>query len=423
MADGLRDTLPAEALRDNASALIHCRASASRKFMNTPPPTLRFDIPATILHGAGCRRQLSKLVKELGCTRVLLVTDPGVIQLGVAAEIQDLLTKAGLTVAVFSDVQADPTDANVAAGVAALANHRADCVVAVGGGSPIDTAKVIAIRPANPAPLPEFMGLHKIEHAGLPLIAVPTTAGTGSEASKVAVITDTQRHVKMMMLSAPLLPRAAIVDFELTLSMPPGLTAAVGVDTLTHGIEAYVSRKANALTDPLALQCIALCAQHLCTAWSEPTNLVAREGMMLAATLGGMAFSNSSVALVHGMSRPIGAVFHLPHGLSNAVLLPAVTRYSTEAAPARYAQIARVIGCAAAAASDNAACAALVLWLDELNAKLQIPRLSACRGVERAQFDREVQKMATDALASGSPANNPRVPTAEEIVGLYHEIW
>lgn len=391
--------------------------------MNTQPPALRFDAPATILHGAGCRREVPRLVSELGGTRVLLVTDPGVIQLGVATEIQTLLTAAGLTVAVFSDVQEDPTDENVAAGVAALVSHRADCVVAVGGGSPIDTAKVIAIRPANPAPLPEFMGLHKIAHPGLPFIAVPTTAGTGSEATKVAVITDTRRHVKMMMLSAPLLPRAAIVDFELTLSMPPGLTAAVGVDTLTHGIEAYVSRKANALTDPLALQCIALCAQHLRTAWSEPANRTAREGMMLAATLGGISFSNSSVALVHGMSRPIGAVFHLPHGLSNAILLPAVTRYSTEASAARYAKIARVVGRADSAASDSSACAALVQWLEELNAKLRIPRLSTCRGVERAQFDREVQKMATDALASGSPANNPRVPTAAEIVGLYHEIW
>lgn len=386
-------------------------------------PTLRFDVPATILHGGGCRRNLPQLVRQLGGTRVLLVTDPGVIELGVAKEITGILVEAGLEVAVFDGVQPDPTDENVAQGVAALKSHRADLIVALGGGSPIDAAKVIAIRPANPAPLPEFMGLHKISTPGIPLIAIPTTAGTGSEATKVAVITDTTRCVKMMMLSAPLLPRAAIVDFELTLSMPKGLTSAVGVDTLTHGIEAYVSRKANRLTDPLALQCIELAAKHLRRAWNEPGNREAREGMMLSATLGGMAFSNSSVCLVHGMSRPMGAVFHLPHGLSNAVLLPAVTAFSIQAAPARYAMVARTVGCAEAGTPDHEACAALIPWLEKLNGDLAVPRLSQCRGVTREQLDANLEKMAADALASGSPANNPRVPTAAEIVELYRQAW
>jgi alcohol dehydrogenase class IV len=366
---------------------------------------------------------LPELVRQLGGSRVLLVTDPGVIQLGVAEEVVGLLRGAGLHVAVFDHVQPDPTDVNVAAGVEALHAHRADLIVALGGGSPIDVAKVIAIRPANLAPLSEFMGQHKIPNFGLPLIVVPTTAGTGSEATKVAVISDTARNVKMMMLSAPLLPRAAVVDFELTLTMPKSLTAAVGVDTLTHGIEAYVSRKANMLTDPIALKCIELTARYLKTAWAEPMNRAAREGIMLAATLGGMAFSNSSVCLVHGMSRPIGAVFHLPHGLSNAILLPTVTRYSIDAAPARYADVARLIGCAAIEAPDMEACTALVNWLEELNRALELPRLSQCRGVDRATFDANVQKMASDAIASGSPANNPKVPDAQEIVQLYELAW
>lgn len=374
--------------------------------------SLRFDVPSPVLHGGGSRRQLPALVREFGGSRVLLVTDPGVVQLGVAAEISALLTDENLAVSVFTDVQPDPTDANVAAGVAALASSGADLVIALGGGSPIDAAKVIAARPANPAPLPEWMGLHKVAHRGLPLIAIPTTAGTGSEATKVAVITDTARHMKMMMLSAPLLPRAAIVDYELTLSMPRGLTAAVGVDTLTHGIEAYVSRKANALTDPLALSCVELSARFLRRAWQNPDDREARAGMMLAATQGGMAFSNSSVALVHGMSRPLGAVFHIPHGLSNAVLLPAVTAFSQAAAPERYATVARLLGCAPA---ELPAC------LQRLNDDLQLPRLSGCRGVTREVFDAQVAKMAADALASGSPANNPRVPSADEIVSLYRE--
>lgn len=389
--------------------------------MSPPASSCRFDTPTAIVHGGGARHRLPELGRELGGTRVLLVTDPGVVQLGTAGEIRTLLEQAGFAVAVFDQVQPDPTDANVAAGLEALIAHRADLVVAVGGGSPIDAAKVIAIRPANPQPLPEFMGLHKIARPGLPLIAIPTTAGTGSEATKVAVITDTTRHVKMMMLSAPLLPRVAVVDFELTLSMPPGLTAAVGVDTLTHGIEAYVSRKASALSDPLALQCIALCGRHLRTAWQEPGHRAAREGMMLAATLGGMAFSNSSVALVHGMSRPLGAVFHIPHGLSNAVLLPTVTRFSVGAATERYATIAHTVGCAGRGLPAVAAGEALIQWLIALNRDLQLPSLSRCRGVTAELFASSLSKMAADALASGSPGNNPRIPTPAEIESLYRE--
>ncbi len=383
----------------------------------------RFDVPRAIVSGKGSRLKLGSLANEIGATRALIVTDPGVVALGVVAEIEGILVDAGLAVAVFQDVQPDPTDANVADGVAALAAHQADFVVAVGGGSPIDTAKVIAVRPANAQPLAKYMGLHKIERPGIPLIAIPTTAGTGSEATKVAVITDTERDVKMMMLSAPLLPQVAIVDYELSISMPKGLTAAVGVDTLTHGMEAYVSRKNNKMTDPIALSCIDLVSKYLKRAWTDPNDLEARDGMMLAACQGGMAFSNSSVCLVHGMSRPIGAVFHIPHGLSNAILLPAVTAFSWNHAPDRYATIARTLGCANAEADAESACLSLIDYLHDLNTTLELPRLSQCRGFTREVFDDCVEKMATDAIASGSPANNPRDPTAAEIVTLYNEAW
>ena len=383
----------------------------------------RLDLPAAIIHGGGSRERIGELAKELGGTRALLVTDPGVIALGFAGAVERGLVDAGLDVCVFSEVQPDPTDENVAAGVKALEEHRADIVIALGGGSPIDTAKVIAVRPTNPGPLADFMGLHKVSNPGLPLIAVPTTAGTGSEATKVAVITDTVRNVKMMMLSAPLLPRAAVVDYDLSMSMPKPLTAAVGVDTLTHGIEAYVSKKANAMTDPIALSCIGLVGRHLKAAWSNPEDCAAREGMMLAACQGGMAFSNSSVCLVHGMSRPIGAVFHVPHGLSNAVLLPTVTEYSWSESASRYAEVARALNCADDKMSDEQACESLIDWLRKLNDDLELPRLSGCHGVSREIFERQVEKMASDALASGSPANNPRVPSVEEIVELYHSAW
>ena len=388
-----------------------------------------FNVPSTIVHGAGARNHVADQAQRLGAKRVLMVTDAGVVQLGTAGEIRQLLEDRDFDVKVFDKVQSDPTDHNVLDGLAGLQDHNSDVIVAVGGGSAIDTAKVIGILAANPLPMQQYMGYEKVLAPGSPLIAIPTTAGTGSEVTKAAVITDTEHDVKMMMFSLNLLPTVALVDYELTMTMPPGLTAAVGVDTLTHAIEAYVSKKANAMTDPIALSCIRLVATHLRTAWRDPGNSEAREGMMLAACQGGMAFSNSSVCLVHGMSRPIGAMFHLPHGLSNAVLLPTVTRYSipslARANPAsqRYATVSRAMGCANGSQSDQIAAEALIEGLEQLNADLELPRLGQCKGMEDARFNDSVQKMAHDALASGSPQNNPRVPSEQEIVDLYQEAW
>ncbi|HEU4325218.1 MAG TPA: iron-containing alcohol dehydrogenase [Roseiflexaceae bacterium] len=382
-----------------------------------------FQVPGTIITGAGASQELPAQVRRLRARRVLLVTDRFFEASGLAGRFAALLEGADIGVQIFADVQPDPTDQNVADGLRAFRESEAEAIVALGGGSPIDAAKAIAVLAANPAPLSQYMGYHKIPNPGAPLIAIPTTAGTGSEVTRVAVITDTARDVKMMMLDAHLLPSVALVDYELSMSMPPALTAHVGVDTLTHGIEAYVSRKASAMTDPLALSCIRLCAEHLETAWRSPEDRPAREAMALAACQGGMAFANSSVCLVHGMSRPIGAVFHLPHGLSNAVLLPAVTRFSLPGALARYATVARTMGYATAADSDTAAAEALAAGLEGLNERLEIPRLRGCKGMDSARFEAALPKMAADALASGSPQNNPVVPTDEQIVALYREAW
>jgi alcohol dehydrogenase class IV len=383
----------------------------------------QFNVPATIISGGGASQDVGRQLLRLGATRVLLVTDAFMIASGVAEKVTAELERSGLPFAVFGGVQPDPTDADVREGLAALRRLQGDAIVALGGGSPIDAAKAIAVLAKNPEPLSLYQGYHKVPLAGVPVVAIPTTAGTGSEVTKVAVITDTARDVKMMMLDRHFLPTVALIDFELTLSMPPALTAHVGVDTLTHGIEAYVSSKATALTDPLALTCIRLVAEHLETAWREPSNRAAREGMMLAATLGGMAFANSSVALVHGMSRPIGAVFHVPHGLSNAVLLPAVTRFSLSGAKERYATVAKTMRLCSSDLGTEPACEALVTGLVELNRRLNVPRLGECRGVERARFDSVVAKMAEDALASGSPQNNPVVPAADQVIELYRQAF
>lgn len=374
-----------------------------------------FDIPSSILFGAGARFRLGEELHKLGASRVLLVTDQRLRDTGTIENFRVQLKGDGIAASIFSEVQPDPTDQNVWAGLAALRGCDAEAIVAIGGGSVMDAAKITGVAATNGEPLSAFQGYHRIPKRGLPLIAIPTTAGTGSEATKVAVITDTERQVKMMILDPKILPRVAIVDYELSMTMPAALTAYVGVDTLVHAMEAYVSKKASGMTDPLAISCVQLTARYLRAAQKEPDNREAREAMALAACQGGMAFSNSSVCLVHGMSRPIGAVFHLPHGLSNAVLLPAVTKFSIPGAPERYAEIGRQMGFGG---SDG-----LVEELERLNAELGIPRLPEALRIERSEFDLHLRKMADDALASGSPRNNPVVPSAEEIVDLYRSAW
>jgi alcohol dehydrogenase class IV len=380
-------------------------------------------LPPDIQVGGGVSERAGELARGIGLSRVLVVTDPVMVDSGVAGGVTERLEAEGIATATFSDIRGEPTTDYVDAGVATLREHEADGVLAVGGGSPLDTAKAISVMATNDGALPEYLGYHKIPEPGLPLIAVPTTAGTGSEVTRVTVITDASRDVKMMILSNHLMPRVALADYKLTLTCPPGLTANVGVDSLTHAIESYVSAKANPVTDLLALRAAALIGQNLRRAQRDGGDEEAREALMLGAMLAGAAFSNASVALVHGMSRPIGAHFHVPHGLSNAVLLPTITRWSVDGARARYATIARHMGLADAGSSDDEATARLVDELDALNADLGVPRLGELDGVEREHFDRVKADMAEAALASGSPGFNPRVPTADEIVGLYDEAW
>ncbi len=383
----------------------------------------QFNVPSTLIVGGGASSEVGAQAKRLKAKRAFLVTDTYMVDSGLAGRMVDCLKGEGIETTVFADVQPDPTDDNVIQGLDRLKRADCDIVVALGGGSPTDAAKAIAVLVNNPPPIAQYAGLHNIPNAGIPLIVIPTTSGTGSEVTKVSIITDTERDVKMLMLDVNMLPTVALVDYELTMTMPASLTAHVGIDTLVHAVEAYVSQKANPLTDPIALSCIRLVSENLYTAFKEPDNRAAREAMMLASTQGGMAFSNSSVCLVHGMSRPIGALYHVPHGLSNAVLFPSVVEYSISGAQERYAAISRIMTYANAHDADEAACAALVDGLKELNQKLEVPSLSECVKVDRETFDGKVEKMAGDGLASGSPANNPVVPDVQEIVDLYHACW
>jgi alcohol dehydrogenase class IV len=379
--------------------------------------------PRVIQFGGGSVGGIAGLLALFGLSRPLLVTDPVMVRTGLLRRCTEPLDQAGIRYAVFSDTIPEPTDTVVAAGVQLLAGGAHDCLVAFGGGSPIDTAKAMAILAQDPAKaMRHFKVPVQNDGAALPVIAIPTTAGTGSECTRFTVITDAARGEKMLIAGLACLPLAAIVDYQLTFSVPPRTTADTGVDSLTHALEAYVSRRANPVSDALAVAAMAQIGRHLRTAYAEPDNAAAREGMMLGATQAGLAFSNSSVALVHGMSRPIGARFHVPHGLSNAMLLPAVTRFGLDAAPARYAAAARQVGLAEAGMDDATAGVALCHGLDALNRDLGVPTPQAY-GIAWAEWEAAMDTMADQALASGSPANNPRVPDKAEIVALYRQVY
>jgi alcohol dehydrogenase class IV len=379
------------------------------------------NLPRILRVGAGASQELVSTLHELQLARPLLVTDPYIVSCGYCERLQAPLRAAGIAFGLFGDCVPDPTTDSVYAALELLRAGDYDCVVALGGGSSLDTAKAVAVLAEHGGLMRDYKVPRQID-SGLPIIAIPTTAGTGSEATRVAVITDTETQEKMLCMGLGLMPVAALVDFELTLSMPYRLTADTGIDSLCHALEAYVSRKSNPFTDSIALTAMRTIYQNIRTACAEPDNRSAREAMMLAATQGGIAFANASVTLIHGMSRPVGAFFHVPHGLSNAMLLPAVTAWSITAAPARYAHCARSMGIARATQSDHVACDALVKALQALTLELQVPGPQAF-GIERDAWFDSLDVMAAQALDSGSPANNPRIPHAADIVQLYQQIW
>jgi alcohol dehydrogenase class IV len=351
-----------------------------------------------------------------------VVTDPYLAGSGRAEALLERLAGAGTRATLFSDTVPDPTVASVEAALAALQAGDFDCVVGFGGGSPMDTAKAVAVLARHGGHMRDYKAPRQQDAPGLPIVAIPTTAGTGSEATRFTIVTDEASDEKMLCIGLAYLPVAALVDYELTLTKPKRLTADTGIDALTHAIEAYVSRKSNLFSDGLALQAMGLIAPNLRRVWTDPGDRAAREAMMLGATQAGIAFSNASVALVHGMSRPIGAHFHVAHGLSNAMLLPAVTAFSAPAALGRYAACARAMAIPGAGTDDRAAVSALVAELEALNDDLDVPGPREY-GIDPARWEALIPTMAAQALASGSPANNPIEPDAGEIEALYRRVW
>ncbi len=379
-------------------------------------------LPRAIRIGRGCLSELPDALAQLALSRPLIVTDSWIASSGVLERVEHLLSKAGFAVRSFTGVVPDPTVTSVEAATAFLRESQHDCVIGLGGGSSIDTAKVVAVKAVHDLPVQALKVPHMQDAPGLPIVAIPTTAGTGSEATRVTVITDVETDEKMLCMGLAYMPTLAICDYELTLTKPARLTADTGIDSLVHAIEAYVSKRANPFADAAALSAMRLIWPNLPLACVDPGNRAAREALMLGALQGGIAFSNSSVALVHGMSRPIGAHFHVAHGLSNAMLMPVITQWSAPAALPRYADCARAMGLADEAVSDQGAVGRLVEALHGINAELNVPSPSSY-GIDAARWRELLPLMAEQALSSGSPANNPRVPTADDIIALYAQAW
>jgi len=379
-------------------------------------------LPRVLQIGAGASSEVGPILKSLGLNNPLIVTDKVMVLLGYIESLQKSLVESEINADVFDDTVPEPTVASIQAGVKQVRNGNYDCVIALGGGSPIDSAKAISILGKYGGEMRDYKFPRIVDEPGLPVIAIPTTAGTGSEVTRVTIISDEITDEKMMCLGIGFMPTVALVDYELSISVPARTTADTGIDAMTHAIEAYVSKKASAYTDTQAIAAMKLIGPNLRKVYHNGGDRDAREQMMLGSTLAGAAFSNASVALVHGMSRPIGAAYHVPHGLSNAMLLPAVTEFSIPAAPERYADCARAIGVANESDNTEVANNKLMAELYALNKELQVPSPEEF-GIEREHFFNNMQTMAEQALASGSPANNPRAPNAEEIIELYKKLW
>ena len=386
---------------------------------------VRVCVPRYMQIGKGSLSQLPEILNIIGSVKFpLIVTDKQMVKFGYVKKLQEILLKAGIKSSVFDDTIPDPTDTVVLNGIDILKKNKNDAVIGFGGGSPIDTAKAIAVLSQYSKNIQDYKPPSTFDKKGLPIIAIPTTAGTGSEVTHHSVIIDTKSNnfEKISCRGEGFVPIVSIVDYELTLSKPRRLTIDSAIDTLTHGIEAYVSKKATMFSDRMALDTIRLVQENIYAVDKDPKDLKAREGLMLAATLGGLAFSNASICLVHGMSRPLGSNFKVPHGLSNAMLLPTITEFSIDHAKSRYADCSRVGNFALPEDEDDTACEKLIKGLYKINNDFDVPSMKTF-GIDEKNFEGELENMATDAEVSGAPNLNPRVPTVNEMVDLYGKAW
>lgn len=384
----------------------------SQNFTVTQPTRIRF--------GEGSINELASMVNELGGSRVFLVVDPGVVAAGLGERITASLVAAKIPFTLYDQVDPEPGLQLADKGVALAEQERCDCVVGAGGGSAMDVAKAISILLTNGGKAEEYIGLGKISKKGAPKIMIPTTAGTGAEVTFTAVFINERTSSKAGMNGDPLYPDAAILDPALTLTLPPHVTAATGIDALTHALEAYLSTQAHPISDMYALEAIELIAPNLGKAYAHGGNMEARSALLLGSLLAGKALATAGVGLVHAMAYPLGGMHQVSHGLANAVLLPYVMAYNLMAAPERFATLAEMFGRDTSEMTLREAGEASVEALWHLNDDVNIPKNLQELGVPRG----DIPEMARIALTVARPvANNPRRPTLEEVEAIYEEAF
>lgn len=382
----------------------------------------RIVLNETSYYGAGCRSVIADEVRKRCFSKALLVTDKDLIRFGVAEKIEEVLRNAGIPYEIFSDLKANPTITNVKDGVAAFKAAGADFIIALGGGSSIDTAKAVGIVVNNPefADVRSLEGTAATKHRAVPTFAIPTTAGTAAEVTINYVITDEEARKKMVCVDPNDIPMCAIIDCELMYSMPKGLTAATGMDALTHAIESYITPGAWTMSDMFEMKAIELIARHLKNAVDNGTDTAAREGMAEAQYIAGMGFSNVGLGIVHSMAHPLGAFYDTPHGVANALLLPYVMEYNAES-PARpkYLDIARAMGVDTTGMSVDEGVAAAIGAVRALSLSIGIPQRLHEIGVKRE----DIPALAVAAFNDVCTGGNPRPTSVEDIAALYETAY
>lgn len=378
-----------------------------------------FLTPKRIITGKDAIENSIKYLVTMG-KRPLIVTGRIVVELEPFKLLTRRLAEQGMDYAVFKDITGEPTDVMINEGLEAYRDNNCDFLIGIGGGSPLDAIKAIAALYVCGGKLSDYMG-KEISGELPPMAAIPTTAGTGSEATKFTVITDAKTDVKMLLKGEALLPDLAIVDYTNTKSSPGSITASTGLDALTHAVEAYTSKQAQPLTDALALSAVKRIFEYLPIAYNNGNDDTARYEMSIAALEAGICINNSSVTIVHGMSRPIGALFHVPHGLSNAMLLCKCMKFAKDGAIERFAELSRTVGTASVTDSDETAADKFIDGLFEICRKCEVPTI-ADYGIDVNKFSDSISKMTSDALASGSPANTRKNVTADDIAAIYRSL-
>lgn len=377
-------------------------------------------LPNKTLIGKGALEKALPFWKKMG-NHVLIITDPTMVRLGNAEFLQGLLEKEGLQTEVYGEINGEPTDIMIEKSLELYQEKGCNSLIGFGGGSAIDSMKAVALLASNGGHISDY-SRKSIRNPLPPMTAIPTTAGTGSEVTRYTVINDTSRQVKMLLSGEELIPNLAVIDPRFTMTLPPKMTASTGLDAFTHAVEAFTSRKANDMTDVFSLSAFKRIVKNLPLVYRDGSNEEAREQMAIAAYEAGISINNSSVTVVHGMSRPIGALFHVPHGISNAMLDVKCFSYVLKGAKDRFAILAREAGAAEKTDSDDVAAEKFLELTKELCRICEVPTLEEY-GIDREQFFENMDKMTADALSSGSPANTRMELHEADIMEIYRTLW